>query len=61
MLESLRWHNELVGGFVGSLSDALGESEGGIIAPIKDRADFEHLEARGIDKMRKRAKEKRKK
>jgi hypothetical protein len=61
LLESLRWHNELLAGFVGSLSDVLGKSEGAMVAPIKDRPDFEHLEARGVAKMKKRGKAKRKK
>jgi hypothetical protein len=61
LLESLRWHNELVAGFVGKLSDALGNTDGGIVAPIKDHTDFEHLEARGIDKMKTLRKGRRKK
>lgn len=57
LLESLRFHDELVAGFVGTFSDALGNARG-IVAPIKDRADFEHLEARGVAKIKKRRKRK---
>jgi hypothetical protein len=55
LLESLRWHDELVAGFVGALGDRLGKREGAIVAPIKDRPDFEHLEARGMREIRRRA------
>ena len=61
LLESLRWHNELVAGFVGKLGDVLGKTGETFVAPIKNRPDFEHLEARGVAKMRRRGKRKGKK
>ena len=45
LAESERW-DELIAGFAGRMSDRLGD-EIEIAAPIKQRADFEHLEARG--------------
>jgi hypothetical protein len=60
-----RW-NELIASFVGRVGDKIGDARGGLIAPIKDRPDFEHLEARGNTRMRegrsgkKRAKHRRK-
>lgn len=49
LLGSLRRWNAIVAGFVGNLGDALGAESGSLIAPIKQRPDFEHLEAKGID------------
>jgi hypothetical protein len=37
----------------GSVADALGHESGSLIAPIKERPDFEHLEAKGISELRK--------
>ena len=54
-MRSLRDWDALVAGFVGNLSDALGDQPGALIAPIKERPDFEHLEAKGIDVLRKMA------
>src|SRR4051812_33079473 len=48
LLRSLRDWNAIIAKFAGSLSDALGNESGLLIAPIKDRPDFEHLEAKGI-------------
>jgi hypothetical protein len=49
LLGSLRRWDAIVAGFVGNLGDALGDESGSLIAPIKQRPDFEHLEAKGID------------
>jgi hypothetical protein len=43
----------LVASVVGKLSDTLGSSGGTLIAPIKERSDFEHLEAKGETEIRK--------
>lgn len=48
LLRSLREWNGLIASFVGKFSDALGNEAGLIVAPIKERPDFEHLEADGI-------------
>jgi hypothetical protein len=48
LLATLREWDAIVANFAGKLSDALGDNAGSIIAPIKDRPDFEHLEAKGI-------------
>lgn len=53
LLRSLREWDAIIANFVGSFSDALGEKTGALVAPIKDRPDFEHLEAKGIDILRK--------
>lgn len=53
--ELVRW-DELIASFVGGLSDKLGDKAGAIVAPIKDRPEFEHLEAKGVARMRKAAK-----
>jgi hypothetical protein len=53
LLRSLRDWNAIVANFAGNFSDALGEVSGTVIAPIKDRPDFEHLEAKGIGVLRK--------
>lgn len=55
LLRTLREWDAVVARFVGSLGDALGDAAGTIVAPIKDRPDFEHLEARGIEVIRKLA------
>jgi hypothetical protein len=56
LLESLRFHDDLVAGFVGRLGDVIaGAGHEGFVAPIKDRADFEHLEAKGAERLRRRA------
>jgi hypothetical protein len=48
LLATLREWDAIVANFAGKLSDALGDTAGTLIAPIKDRPDFEHLEAKGI-------------
>jgi hypothetical protein len=61
VLELAKW-DELIAGFVGRLSDKLGDQVS-MVAPIKGRPDFEHLEAKGADRLeaigRKRAKRRR--
>lgn len=59
LAELNRW-DELVAGFAGRLTDALGSDPGTIVAPIKDRPDFEHLEARGAARLEEVGKTKRK-
>lgn len=49
LAELARW-DELIAGFVGRVSDALGGG-GGVVAPIKTRPDYEHLEARGDERL----------
>jgi hypothetical protein len=53
LLRSLRDWDALVATIVGNLGDALGGASGTLIAPIKARPDFEHLEAKGISVLRK--------
>lgn len=48
LLRSLRDWDAIVANFVGKFSDALGHDFGRVDAPIKERPDFEHLEAKGI-------------
>jgi hypothetical protein len=48
LLRSLREWDALVAGIVGKVGDALGRDSGTLIAPIHERPDFEHLEAKGI-------------
>jgi hypothetical protein len=55
LLRSLRRWDAMVAGLVGNIGDLLGEEAGTMIAPIKERPDFEHLEAKGIDIIRKMA------
>ena len=66
LLKELAKMDELVAGVVGSLGDALGKhgaaDAGAFVAPIKERPDYEHLEARGEKRLRelgKRGKRKR--
>jgi hypothetical protein len=60
LLRSLREWDAIVANIVGGFSDALGDQTGLMIAPIKDRPDFEHLEAKGISVLRKIAARQRK-
>ena len=53
LLRCLRDWDAIVARFVGKVSDALGASPGAVVAPIAERPDFEHLEARGIGVLRK--------
>lgn len=59
LLRSLREWDAIIANFAGKLGDLLGD-EIGLIAPIKDRPDFEHLEAKGIDVLKKMAARQRK-
>ncbi|HEY2587897.1 MAG TPA: hypothetical protein VGI81_19290 [Tepidisphaeraceae bacterium] len=58
LTELKRW-DELIAGVAGKLTDALGNKPGAVVGPIKDRPDFEHLEARGADQLAKAGKGKR--
>jgi hypothetical protein len=60
LLRSLRDWDAIIANFVGTLGDLLGDRPGALAAPIKDRPDFEHLEARGIGVLRKLAARQRK-
>jgi hypothetical protein len=51
----LRNWNAIVANIVGNIGDALGDESGELIAPIKQRPDFEHLEAKGMSVLRKMA------
>lgn len=55
LLRSVRRWDALVARIVGGLGDALGDQGGTVVAPIKERPDFEHLEAEGIGVLRKLA------
>jgi hypothetical protein len=55
LLRSLREWDAVVANIVGSLTDALGDASGSVIAPITERPDFEHLEAKGISVLRRMA------
>ena len=52
LLRCLRKWDAIVANIVGNLDDALGDKSGSLIAPIKERPDFEHLEAKGIRVLR---------
>jgi hypothetical protein len=55
LLRSLRRWDAIVANIAGQISDAFGEESGSLVAPIKQRPDFEHLEAKGISVLRKMA------
>jgi hypothetical protein len=55
LLRSLREWDAVIAKFVGQFSDVLGADLGTIVAPIKERPDFEHLEAKGIDVLKRMA------
>jgi len=55
LLRCLRDWDAIVARFAESISDALGDEAGSVIAPIKDQPDFEHLEAKGITVLKKMA------
>lgn len=61
LVRQLHASDEVIAGFTGKLTDALGNKPGAVVAPIKDRADFEHLEARGAEQLANAGKAKRKK
>ncbi|MCG8584269.1 MAG: hypothetical protein MI757_06115 [Pirellulales bacterium] len=48
LLGSLREWNAIIAKVAGAMSDALADQGGSLVAPIKQRPDFEHLEAQGI-------------
>jgi hypothetical protein len=52
LLRSLRKWDAIIASFAGRFGDALGKDAGSLIAPIKQRPDFEHLEAKGIKELR---------
>lgn len=60
LLRDLRRWDALVANIVGKFSDALGNSGASLVAPIKQRPDFEHLEAKGIKVLRQLAARQRK-
>jgi hypothetical protein len=60
LLRSLRKWDALVANIVGKLGDMLGDKAGALVAPIKERPDFEHLEAKGISVLRRIAARQRK-
>jgi hypothetical protein len=55
LLASLRQWDAIVAGIAGKLSDALRDDSNAVLAPIIDRPDFEHLEAKGMDEIKKLA------
>lgn len=53
LLAELKKWDELIAGFTGRLTDAIGgQIPGSIVAPIKNRPDFEHLEAKGVKRLK---------
>jgi len=55
LLRSLRDWDATVAAIVGTVTDALGDKAGKVVAPIKDRPEFEHLEAKGMEVLQKMA------
>lgn len=55
LLGSLREWNAVVASFAGAIGDAIGKESGCVAAPIMDRPDFEHLEAKGLKVLKKMA------
>jgi len=55
-----RW-NQIIAGVVGRLADKVAEAGHDAVAPIKDRPDFEHLEAKGVERLKREAKARRRK
>jgi hypothetical protein len=60
LLRSLREWNAVVARIAGSIGDALENGSHAVIAPIKDRPDFEHLEAKGMAVLKRMAARQRK-
>jgi hypothetical protein len=60
LLRCLRNWDATVASIVGKLDDALQDKAGLLSAPIKDRPDFEHLEAKGVRILRRMAARQRK-
>lgn len=52
LLKTLRQWNGLIAGVAGQLGDLLSAQGIKMEAPIKDRPDFEHLEAKGVELLR---------
>jgi hypothetical protein len=59
LLRSLRQWDAIIAQVVGRISDSIG-ADAGVVAPIKERPDFEHLEAKGIRVLRRLAARQRK-
>jgi hypothetical protein len=55
LLRSLRDWDATVAAIVGTVTDALGDKACKVVAPIKDRPEFEHLEAKGMEVLQKMA------
>jgi hypothetical protein len=55
LLREVRKWDSIIASFAGRLGDALGREGHSLVAPIKDRPDFEYLEARGGDILKKMA------
>ena len=55
LLREVRKWDSIIASVAGRLGDALGREGHSLVAPIKNRPDFEHLEARGGDILRKMA------
>jgi hypothetical protein len=55
LLRDLRKWDALIATVVGQFKNAFGDREGAVVAPITERPDFEHLEAKGIAVLRKMA------
>ncbi len=53
LLREVRKWDAIIARIAGSFGDALGNEPGLLIAPIKERPDFEHLEAKGIGILKK--------
>jgi hypothetical protein len=60
LLSYLRKWDAIIANVVGRLGDKLAGESASLIAPIKDRPDFEHLEAKGIAILKKLAARQRK-
>ena len=60
LLRCVRNWDALIANIVGNLGDALKDKSGSLIAPIKERPDFEHLEVKGIRVLRRMAARQRK-
>ncbi len=60
LLRTVRDWNAMIANFVGKLNDMLPDHKGSIVAPIMERPDFEHLEAKGIQVLKKMAARQRK-
>jgi hypothetical protein len=59
LLQTLRKWDGLIAGVAGQLGDFFKEQGLSMEAPIKDRPDFEHLEAKGVEMLREMAEKQR--